>query len=253
MAAMELSHFKMPAPLEQTYVRGLKSFKEHFADENGEYTLGALCGGSDIMRIAVSELELLWKRKYDIDVSFPLVFTAEVDPKKQSFLKVESSATHIFGDVADLLSVRAPCARTGNQGVVPFAGGMFAGFPCQDRSAQNPNAANMVGCVQKEEGRTGGVLSTIAAICKQNAPTFIILENVTQLLQKTESGISDVAYIAKKFATIYDDCQEPGYYSIDRTIDAMDYGSRNARERLYMAKIRFCAGADEKEMQSIFD
>eukprot|EP00959_Pyramimonas_sp_CCMP1952_P074714 1560960-Pyramimonas_sp.AAC.1 len=133
--------------------------------------------------------------------------------------------------------MRAHDLRSKAEEYVPQPGILIGGFPCQDRCKRNPNSANMVGCVSQGAGRAGEVFEDIAQVVEQTRPNIVILENSTGLLQPNPgTETSDCDYIASRFSVDMGIHAGSRYFSFDRVVEAKDFGSKSARERVYMFK-----------------
>ena len=233
MQSIEISHHQLTASLQTQIVRDLGYFRELVCD-SAEFHLGSLCAGSGIERKAILKLQQFWAKEFDIDIAFTNKYAAESVKGKQQHLKLDCDCESLFGDVEDIKYVTAYDLKSRNNKTIPYVHGIIAGFPCVDRSPQNPRASNNLGCVAKGEGKTGGVFADIAAVISKNSPLLVILENVTSLKQTfsaTGADTSDVTFIK-------DTLQRLGYVCFDNVVASTDYGSETARTRVYIVGIK---------------
>ena len=113
---------------------------------------------------------------------------------------------------------------------IPYSDILCAGFPCQDYSVAT-TLVNSKGI----EGKKGILWWQIHRILKEkgdNAPKYLVLENVDRLLS------SPVSQRGRDFSIILASLSDLGYIVEWRVINAADYGMPQRRRRTYMVAYR---------------
>lgn len=94
---------------------------------------------------------------------------------------------------------------------------MVAGFPCQPFSS--------AGHKRGFEDHRGGIIFKIIDICEKYKPTFIILENVSNLITLEEG---------KPLKRICEEFNNIGYFVTYKKLNATDFGIPQNRERVFI-------------------
>lgn len=106
---------------------------------------------------------------------------------------------------------------------------LVAGPSCTSRSPLNPNSADNKGCVKAKQGTTGATFAFSMDYIRTRRPSLVILENVVELSEGADS--SDAAFIEQQL-------RGAGYEVQTLPINAMDFGARCRRIRLYWVALR---------------
>ena len=97
------------------------------------------------------------------------------------------------------------------------------------------------GCIHKGESESGVVFAQILEYVKNSGPTIVVLENVPALLENSEeAGESEDVY-AIDADYIVGELRKCGMWAYPCVLQALDYGSPAARNRLYIVALRFPA------------
>lgn len=142
----------------------------------------------------------------------------EIDPHARRILASKWPKTRIYGDVRTLTAARL--ADDGINGINVICGG----FPCQDASV-----ANTAG--QGTLGERTGLFSEIVRLARELGVELIIMENVTNLLNR---GFGDVLGALA----------EIGFDAEWDCLSARELGFDHERERLFIVAYPLCAGRE---------
>ena len=121
------------------------------------------------------------------------MFSCEIVPYKQDFIKAFARPPLLFADVSCLGDDRAADVLSGCFRHVPFVDVVIAGFACTDVSRMNSAAGSSRDCVRKRSLRTGGTFAGVYDYVKSMGPPVVILENVMAIDDKGKDGGSSNA------------------------------------------------------------
>eukprot|EP00974_Lingulodinium_polyedra_P094380 9147490-Lingulodinium_polyedra.AAC.1 len=110
---------------------------------------------------------------------------------------------------------------------VPFVDCLIAGPPCVNKSPLSCNASQFKSCIADEEGATGLGFKYIFDYTRANQPTFVVLENLRQLVNAADDQEPEIHVVINKFTDL-------GYWCSFVETEARDYGSVAARDRVYI-------------------
>lgn len=150
----------------------------------------------------------------NIEVEHEIVNYCEID-------KFASFAYSILHNVNENLNLgdisKVDSTKLGNFDLLTY------GFPCQDISL----SGKMKGIIK---GKTrSGLLYEALRIIESKKPKFAIAENVRNLVSRR---------FKNEFETMLKELDELGYNSYWKVLNAKDYGSPQARERVFIVSIR---------------
>lgn len=141
---------------------------------------------------------------------FTCVFACDIDPGIQAIYNA-NYGMDVHGDI-----------RTVDPNTLPSFDILCAGFPCQPFSI----AGNGAGFQDAERGT---LFADILRILDVKLPRMCILENVKNL--KTHDG-------GRTYATIEQSLVTRGYTVVSKVLTASDYGSPQARQRIFLVATR---------------
>ena len=143
---------------------------------------------------------------FDTDPRFKCVFACDIDAGIRQIYK-DNYGLDVHGDI-----------RTINTEELPDFDILCAGFPCQPFSI----AGNGEGFNDTEKGN---LFYDILTIIDAKTPRMCILENVKNL-KTHDSG--------RTYATIESELTKRGYLVTSKVLNAVDYGSPQARQRIFI-------------------
>ena len=164
--------------------------------------IGSACSGSDAPLLVAKAFAAAAKTTLGVTMTVEHKFSCERDRNKQNFLQTLFTNTadaidmqRLFADT-ELLSrgpgAEVPEVLSGNEACVPDCSDLFLGlgFPCQDVSKLNPNAAANREVVRHAGARTGKVFADVMKYVRRLQKTLagaakwrgMLLENVAGLL-----------------------------------------------------------------------
>ena len=103
---------------------------------------------------------------------------------------------------------------------------LVGGFPCQDYSVAR--SLNNAGGIKGKKGVLWWSIHAILALKKENAPKYLILENVDRLLKSPSNQRG------RDFAIMLASLSDLGYAVEWRVINAAEYGMPQRRKRVYI-------------------
>ena len=260
----------------------------HLLSCSGDVPLrvGTACSGSDAPILVVNALAGAAQRVFGMNVHYEHSFSCEMDAQKQEFLsKMFTSMRdghdmqHLFRCTADL--GRGPGGKALDillsgafnpdpwvsldpeyQATIPQVDDLYMGFPCQDVSKLNPQAAEARFVIRNGDKRTGATFcDAMKYLEKANhsstgGVTTLILENVMGLNEAPRgtdesTGMpfhSNLDYVRHALYS-------RGYYLLPFVLDPHDFGFPVSRNRIYMICWRLCdiyaAGFSEAEVREL--
>ena len=143
---------------------------------------------------------------FDTDPRFKCVFACDIDDGIRRIYK-DNYGLDVHNDI-----------RTVDCDTLPDFDILCAGFPCQPFSI----AGNGEGFNDKEKGN---LFYDILTIVDAKTPRMCILENVKNL-KTHDSG--------RTYATIESELTKRGYFVTSKVLNAVDYGSPQARQRIFI-------------------
>jgi DNA (cytosine-5)-methyltransferase 1 len=158
-----------------------------------------LCSGIGGFRVAIENYS---KDKENID--FQCVFSADIKEDAIKTYNLNFNENNIKTDIYDIEDL-------------PEFDLLCAGFPCQPFSS--------AGNKQGFNDTRGGIIFKIIDICKKYNPTYIILENVSNLL--TLNNGKDLNKIVTEFENI-------GYFVNYKKLNSKDFDVPQNRERVFI-------------------
>ena len=196
-------------------------------------TVGTLFSGTDLCCKVTRALADFWANEYKAHFIFEHAFQCEMDEEKQQFLIAEHAGCPIiFGDAAQIKEARVYNLKAKSYVKLPATDILIAGPSCTSRSRLNPSAAKNKGCVQKQKEATGLTFAWTFEYIGSRLPALVILENIKELEEVDEvGGTSDAEYVEGQLS-------KKGYHVATLTVDAMDFGAKCRRKRLYFVAIR---------------
>ncbi len=115
--------------------------------------------------------------------------------------------------------------------IVPFVEVFVSGFSCTSKSPMNNKRQENKACIQKRQATaTTDTFFGIFEYIKCFLPLLVILENVVQLMEACNTGISDANWIVKEFEFL-------NYFVYTTTINCADYGSCGVRLRMFIIAV----------------
>lgn len=217
-------------------VRDLRSRLQDLSSKPIE--IATACSGSDVLLLVLNQLIVYWSKQFGVSLSCRHVFSCERDKDAQAFLLSQFPRMEaLIENIRDLDQEWAPTIHGTASGLLQMdkVDIFAAGFSCKARSKLNCNRA-AADCVQNGTACTGETFSHLAAYISRHRPRCVLLENVSDLAEVSETGISDSDYIVQFFLSI-------GYVCRPYPIEARKYGSLPRRFRLYW--LAFESGAAE--------
>lgn len=160
---------------------------------------------------------------------FETVAFCEIEKFPQKVLKKHWPEVPIYEDVREL--TEAKLTSDGITGIDVITGG----FPCQDISVAGPQ--NGMG-----EGTRSGLWSEISRLVGEIRPSYIIVENVPNLL----SGPAHKP--GAWFSRVLSDLAGWGYDAEWRNIPAASVGAKSLRERAWIVAYPQCVGRQRREL-----
>lgn len=155
-------------------------------------------------------------------VPWRLVWFNQYEPgrKAQNAHRVMCEHFGVFRDLSGINTTNYDI-RAVNKNNIPEHDLIVGGFPCQDYSVANANAAGI-------SGKKGALFWQIIDTINAKRSQFLLLENVDRLLRspKQQRGAD--------FAVILSALHEAGYNVQWSVINAADYGEPQRRRRLYL-------------------
>ena len=132
---------------------------------------------------------------------FEIIGGCEIDPYARAVYE-KNFGIKPDGDIRSIQSIPADI--------------ICGGFPCQDISNANPNGKGL-------DGERSGLWWELARIIKNSSPRYVVLENVSALLQRGD-GMAD---ILRFFSEI-------GYHVEWDCLSASAFGAHHTRDRLFI-------------------
>ncbi|CAJ1395375.1 unnamed protein product [Effrenium voratum] len=216
-------------------------------------SIGTACSGTDAPVLAVKAYNHMCRHLLNRDLPFEHCFSCEKNEAKQAFLmRFYTNLSDpfeemdcLFKDTAHLAQgpgELAPEVRTGELKEIPACKDLLAGFPCQDVSNLNPNAADNRWVVKDSSKRTGKVFMDIMQYCAAllkgpNGQAFesLILENVAGLLAAPPGRNEETG---EKWHSNLDYCcaaiRAAGMMVVPFMLDPRNFGMPVHRQRIWM-------------------
>lgn len=215
-------HVSMPVPIQRTAFANLT----RVFTAKQQFSFGTACSGSDLVQRWVDALMKLWSEHYEKELQYSWEFVCEIDVVKQKFLADQHRFVRLFTDVGHLAQTRAYDAKSSGASPVPYVDVFMAGFSCTSRSKLNRSRSSNIHCVQNSSGATGHTFDSTFAYVRKYRPSAVLLENVVDLLEESDSHMSDAAYIKDQLVSIE-------YETTYEIIEASEHGSPAVRKRIY--------------------
>eukprot|EP00933_Yihiella_yeosuensis_P051746 TRINITY_DN49720_c0_g1_i1.p1 TRINITY_DN49720_c0_g1~~TRINITY_DN49720_c0_g1_i1.p1 ORF type:complete len:629 (-),score=63.28 TRINITY_DN49720_c0_g1_i1:168-2054(-) len=200
-------------------------------------SIGSFCSGTESPVLVFEAFARVAQRRLDIQLgSTTHAFSAELNPKKQNFIKkLFPNGGPLFRDVNEMVNDKAWCVKSKCDLTVPGAMCAFGGFPCQDVSSMNPKAKTTQNksCIQEGSMRTGSVAGSIMKYTSKHSKSlkFLILENVPNLASRKDNAESNLDVLSRMMR------QQTGFLLHCWKLDPRLFGSPVGRSRLWMTRL----------------
>jgi site-specific DNA-cytosine methylase len=194
------------------------------------FTLGSGFSGCSILTKIANRLFEFWNNKYGINVQLDECYQCDSGHIPQPFLMAEHADVKcLFRTVEELAEGRAFDLKSGSYQVVPFTKGWGGGFCCQTKSSFDNSSSkeHRSSAVQDEVGKTGEAWRATKQFLKAKRPPVIFLENLENLANCNDAGVSDAQCIIAWLS-------ETGYVCQYFLVNAKDYGACDSRPRCYI-------------------
>ncbi|KAI1921015.1 hypothetical protein LOZ12_001185 [Ophidiomyces ophidiicola] len=190
---------------------GFSDFLKHIG--NRELRVATMCSGTEAPLLALEMISESFKRLFGQSFRMHHLFSAEIEPFKQSYIQRNFSPNILFRDVSELVQDEATTAFGSVRRVPTDPDLLVAGFSCVDFSQLNSHRKSL-----EEMGESGHTFFPILQYVKRCRPPLVILENV-------------FGAPWSKIAEIY---QKNGYHAYHASIDTKNFYLPQTRERGYL-------------------
>ncbi|PGH06832.1 hypothetical protein AJ80_08105 [Polytolypa hystricis UAMH7299] len=175
--------------------------------------VATMCSGTEAPLLALQMISDSFKRLFGQTFNMHHLFSAEIDPFKQSYIQRNFSPDILFRDVNELVADEATTAFGSLRQVPTDPDLLVVGFSCVDFSNLNLHRKAL-----DEMGESGHTFYGILRYAQRCRPPLIVLENVCS---------APWAFLKETFAEI-------NYNAYHVKIDTKDYYLPQTRERGYM-------------------
>ncbi|WEW57992.1 hypothetical protein PRK78_003459 [Emydomyces testavorans] len=178
-----------------------------------ELRVATMCSGTEAPLLALEMIVDSFKRLFGRSFRMHHLFSAEIEPFKQSYIQRNFSPDILFRDVSELVKDEATTAFGSVREVPTNPDLLVAGFSCVDFSQLNKHKKSL-----EEMGESGHTFFPILKYIKRCRPPLVILENV-------------FGAPWAKIAGIYKDIEYNAYHA---SIDTKNFYLPQTRERGYL-------------------
>ncbi|EEP76120.1 predicted protein [Uncinocarpus reesii 1704] len=188
-----------------------------------ELRVATMCSGTEAPLLALEMIADSFKRLYGKSFRMHHLFSAEIEPFKQSYIQRNFSPDILFRDVSELVNNEATTAFGSVRTVPTNPDLLVAGFSCVDFSQLNAHKKSL-----EEMGESGHTFFPILQYIKRCRPPLVILENV----------------FGAPWAKIAEIYKEIDYNAYHASIDTKNFYLPQTRERGYLLCI------DQKKLET---
>ncbi|KAI5294006.1 hypothetical protein KEM52_004868 [Ascosphaera acerosa] len=190
---------------------GFEKFLDHL--QARELKVATMFSGTESPLLALDMLKTSLQRVFGRTFKLHHMFSAEIEPFKQSYIQRNFSPELIFRDVNELVAEKAITAFGSEREVPTDIDLLVIGFPCVDFSNLNLHKKDIEG-----QGESGHTFFGVMRYCTRAKPPLIVVENVC-------SAPWD------KLVTYW---ERIGYTAFHTKVDTKNYYLPQTRERGYM-------------------
>ncbi|ODH45084.1 hypothetical protein ACO22_00379 [Paracoccidioides brasiliensis] len=190
---------------------GFNSVLEHIGSR--ELRVATMCSGTEAPLLALEMVIDSFKRIFGKTLNIHHLFSAEIDPFKQSYIQRNFSPDIIFRDVNELIADDATTAFGSLRKVPADLDLLIVGFSCVDFSNMNLHRKTL-----DEMGESGHTFYGVLRYIQRCRPPMVILENVC----------------GAPWNHIKDAFKEMDYHAYHVKVDTKNYYLPQTRERGYM-------------------
>lgn len=193
---------------------------------------GSGCSGTDIWFHCLTALMAHWRSEYGIDSGgLQHGFAAEIDPKKQQFIRQQFEVKTLIADVNQFKEPRVWNLVSQSTEILAWCQLFGGGFSCKGNSKQNSQRRHNKGCIRLQETTSGTTFEAIRQYLVKARPRISWLENVPDVQQsydaeQVQAG-SDAQYIQEAL-------EKEGFVVIPVCFNCRDYGSAAERIRWWV-------------------
>ncbi|PGH36533.1 hypothetical protein GX50_00569 [[Emmonsia] crescens] len=190
---------------------GFSNFLEHIGSR--DLRVATMCSGTEAPLLALEMVMSSFKRIFGKAFNMHHLFSAEIDPFKQSYIQRNFSPDIIFRDVNELIADEATTAFGSLRKVPANLDLLVVGFSCVDFSNMNLHRKTL-----DEMGESGHTFYGVLRYTQRCRPPLVILENVC----------------GAPWDHIKDAFKEMNYHAYHIKVDTKNYYLPQTRERGYM-------------------
>ncbi|OAX82532.1 hypothetical protein ACJ72_03117 [Emergomyces africanus] len=190
---------------------GFSNFLEHIGLRN--LRVATMCSGTEAPLLALEMVTGSFKRIFGKTFNVHHLFSAEIDPFKQSYIQRNFFPDIIFRDVNELIDDEATTAFGSLRKVPANLDLLVVGFSCVDFSNMNLHRKTL-----NEMGESGHTFYSLLRYTQRCRPPLVILENVC----------------GAPWDHIRDIFKEMDYHAYHIKVDTKNYYLPQTRERGYM-------------------
>ncbi|KAL1955354.1 hypothetical protein VTO42DRAFT_8636 [Malbranchea cinnamomea] len=190
---------------------GIEKFLDHIGSR--KLRVATMCSGTESPLLALEMLTDSFQRLLGKTFRMHHLFSAEIDPFKQSYIQRNFSPDIIFRDVNELVAEEATTAFGSLRKVPTDPDLLVVGFSCVDFSNLNVHRKTL-----EQMGESGHTFFAVLRYMERCRPALAVLENVS---------LAPWDQIREAFQAI-------DYQGYDITVDTKNYYLPQTRERGYM-------------------
>ncbi|KMP00941.1 hypothetical protein CIRG_01081 [Coccidioides immitis RMSCC 2394] len=190
---------------------GFDGFLSHIGSR--ELRVASMCSGTEAPLLALDMIADSFKRLFGRSFHLHHLFSAEIEPFKQSYIQRNFSPAILFRDVNELVNDEATTAFGSMRKVPTNPDLLVAGFSCVDFSQLNAHKKSL-----EDMGESGHTFFPILQYVKRCRPPLVILENVH----------------SAPWAKIMEVYQKIDYNAYHAFIDTKNFYLPQTRERGYL-------------------
>ncbi|KAL2374928.1 hypothetical protein RJ035_003387 [Blastomyces gilchristii] len=190
---------------------GFSDFLDHIGSR--DLRVATMCSGTEAPLLALEMAIASFKKIFGKTFSMHHLFSAEIDPFKQSYIQRNFSPDIIFRDVNELIADEATTAFGSLRKVPSNLDLLVVGFSCVDFSNMNLHRKTL-----DEMGESGHTFYGVLRYTQRCRPPLVILENVCG---------APWGHIKNAF-------KEMDYHAYHIKVDTKNYYLPQTRERGYM-------------------
>ncbi|PGH01037.1 hypothetical protein GX51_05473 [Blastomyces parvus] len=190
---------------------GFGDFLDHLGSR--DLRVATMCSGTEAPLLALEMVMASFKRIFGRTFGMHHLFSAEIDPFKQSYIQRNFSPDIIFRDLNELIADEATTAFGSRRKVPSNLDLLVVGFSCVDFSNMNLHRKTL-----DEMGESGHTFYGVLRYTQRCRPPLVILENVCG---------APWGHIKNAF-------KEMDYHAYHIKVDTKNYYLPQTRERGYM-------------------